>query len=54
MDIIGIRNQILLISNARVILVDNDSIEDQAVTVVTTTTGVATTLLSPEINAVVI
>lgn len=54
MDVIGIRNQLLLISGARIYLIDNDQIEDEAVTVVQTTSGVQTTLLSPEINAVVI
>ena len=53
LNIDSIRNQIMLIAGARVNIVDNDTGETVATTVVQTTSGVETTLLSSGIQAVV-
>lgn len=52
-DVTGVRNQLMLITGATISMVDNDTDEVTATTVVQTTSGVETTLLSNEINSVV-
>ena len=52
-DVTGVRNQLMLITGATVTMIDNDTSEVKATTVVQTSSGVTTTLLSDGINSVV-